>query len=271
MACQVQLAQSVPAETRTLLDDILEPGRLSVMFQPIFELAAPRPTLHAVECLIRGPRGTNLERPAVLFEYVRRKRTEALVDRACISAAFAEASSLAGVPRLSVNVHASTLARDGSFPAFLLDSAARSSIDPGRLIVEIVEHAPPLDVPSFRGALATLRGSGVAIALDDVGLGQSNYKMILDVRPDIYKLDRYLVDSAWSDPYRQVILDSLARMVRRLEARTVAEGVETPQELVAVEAAGIDLVQGYFFAQPLSREDLVTTGFLTGRSPARPA
>ena len=71
----------------------------------------------------------------------------------------------------------------------------------------------------------------MSIALDDVGLGQSNYKMILDVRPDIYKLDRYLVSSAWNDRYRQVILDSLARMVRRLEARAVAEGVETAQEL----------------------------------------
>ena len=267
----MQQARNVPAENRTLLDEILEPGRLSVMFQPIFEVAAPRPTLHAVECLIRGPRGTNLERPAVLFEYVRRRRTEAVVDRACTKTALTEASCLSAVPRLSVNVHASTLARDGAFPAFLLDTAVRSGIDPGRLIVEIVEHAPPLDVPSFRGALATLRASGVSIALDDVGLGQSNYKMILDVRPDIYKLDRYLVDSAWNDPYRQVILDSLARMVRRLEARTVAEGVETPQELVAVEAAGIDLVQGYLFAQPLSREDLLATGLLTGRSPTRPA
>ena len=93
-------------------------------------------------------------------------------------------------------------------------------------MVEIVEHAPPLDVPGFRRALAELREAGLTIALDDVGLGQSNYKMILDVRPDIYKLDRYLVAGAWNDPYRQVILDSLARMVRRLEARAVAEGVE---------------------------------------------
>ncbi|HXY42348.1 MAG TPA: EAL domain-containing protein [Vicinamibacteria bacterium] len=258
----------MPAETHTLLDDILEPGRLSVMFQPIFEVASARPTLHAIECLIRGPRGSNLERPTVLFEYVRRRRAEAAVDRACIRTAFTEASCLGGVPRLSVNVHASTLGRDGSFPAFLLDTAAGSGIDPGRLIVEIVEHAPrEVDVPSFRGALATLRAAGVAVALDDVGLGESNYRMILDVRPDIYKLDRYLVDNAWNDPYRQVILDSLARMVRRLEARTVAEGVETRQELVAVEAAGIDLVQGYFFAQPLSREDLVATGFLAGLPP----
>jgi EAL domain-containing protein (putative c-di-GMP-specific phosphodiesterase class I) len=268
VACRVQQAGFVPTEPTSLLEAILEPGRLSVVFQPIFEVGIGSPTLHAVECLIRGPRGTNAERPAVLFEYVRRKRTEAVVDRACISTALAEAGRMSGVPRLSVNVHASTLGRDATFPGFLLDTAASCGVDSRRLIVEIVVHSPPLDVPSFRGALAALREAGVAIALDDVGLGQSNYKMILDVRPDIYKLDRYLVSSAWNDPYRQVILDSLARMVRRLEARAVAEGVETPQELVAVEAAGIDLVQGFYFAHPLAREDLVASGFLSGRSPA---
>ena len=64
-----------------------------------------------------------------------------------------------------------------------------------------------------------------------------------------------------------MILDSLARMVRRLEARTVAEGVETRQELMAVEAAGIDLVQGFLLAPPLSRAELLATGFLSGLAP----
>jgi EAL domain-containing protein (putative c-di-GMP-specific phosphodiesterase class I) len=259
-------AQPVPTDS-TLLDAILEPGRLSVVFQPIFEVGTARPHLHAVESLIRGPRGTNAERPSVLFEYVRRKRAEALVDRACVASVLAEASRLAIIPVLSINVHASTLGRDAGFPTFLLERARAARVDPGRLIVEIVEHSPPLDVPSFRGALSALREAGVSIALDDVGLGQSNYKMILDVRPDIYKLDRYLVSNAWNDPYRQVILDSLARMVRRLEARAVAEGVETAQELVAVEAAGIDLVQGFYFAQPLTRDALESSGYLTGQAP----
>ncbi len=91
--------------------------------------------------------------------------------------------------------------------------------------------------------------------------------MILDVRPEIYKLDRYLVSGAWNDPYRQVILDSLARMVRRLEARAVAEGVETTRELVAVEATGIDLVQGFLYSQPLTDADLLAAGYLEGRAP----
>jgi EAL domain-containing protein (putative c-di-GMP-specific phosphodiesterase class I) len=256
----------VPTES-TLLDAILEPGRLSVVFQPIFEVGVARPRLYGLECLIRGPRSTNAEHPQILFEYVRRKRAEAVVDRACVATALAEAGRLTSAHKLSVNVHASTLGRDGGFPSFLLEQVCRAKIDPRRMIVEIVEHSPPLDVPSFRAALGSLRDAGVAIALDDVGLGQSNYKMILDVRPDIYKLDRYLVSGAWNDPYRQVILDSLARMVRRLEARAVAEGVETSQELVAVEAAGIDLVQGFLFSHPLSLDAVLAAGVLSGQVP----
>lgn len=251
-----------------LLDSILEPGRLSVVFQPIFQVGDPVPGLFGLECLIRGPRGTNAERPVVLFEYVRRKRAEAAVDRACVATALAEAGRLPGAPRVSLNVHASTLGRDAGFPRFLLDRAQQASVGGGRLVVEIVEHAPPLDVPGFRRALEALREAGVTIALDDVGLGQSNYKMILDVRPQIYKLDRYLVSGAWADPYRQVILDSLVRMVRRLEGRAVAEGVENRRELVAVEAAGIDLVQGYLFARPLSAPDLLAAGHLSSFAPS---
>lgn len=266
VACPVQQAHLVPTDV-TLLDTLLDPGRLSVVFQPIFEVGSGQLSLHGVECLIRGPKGTNAERPAVLFEYVRRKRAEAAIDRACIATALAEAAQFPVPVRLNLNVHASTLGRDLSFPAFLLERAAAAKIPPGMLVVEIVEHAPPLDVPAFRRALAELREAGLTIALDDVGLGQSNYKMILDVRPDIYKLDRYLVAGAWNDPYRQVILDSLARMVRRLEARAVAEGVEDTSELVAVEAAGIDLVQGFLFARPQPREQLVASGVLTGQVP----
>ena len=252
---------------RTHLDTLLDPGSLSVVFQPIFEVGVGAPQLFALECLIRGPRETNFERPHVLFEYVRRKRAEAAIDRACVETALATAARLPVCPRLSLNVHASTLGRDPGFPAFILERAAAEGISAGSLIVEVVEHSPPLDVPSFRKALAFLRDAGVLLALDDVGLGHSNYKMILDVRPDIYKLDRYLVSGAWNDPYRQVILDSLARMVRRLEARAVAEGVETPRELVAVEAAGIDLIQGFLYSQPLSSPDLLAAGYLDGRAP----
>ena len=92
----------------TLLDTLLEPGRLSVVFQPIFEVGSGRLKLYSLECLIRGPKGTNAERPAVLFEYVRRKRAEGPIDRACVAAALDEAALLPGAMKFNVNVHAST-------------------------------------------------------------------------------------------------------------------------------------------------------------------
>jgi EAL domain-containing protein (putative c-di-GMP-specific phosphodiesterase class I) len=260
-------ARTVPTDP-TLLDRVLEPGQLRTVFQPIFRVGDREPVLFGLECLTRGPQGTNAARPTVLFEYVRRKRAEAAMDRACVAASLHEAKGLPGSPRLSLNVHASTLGRDPGFVTFFLEEAGRGGFDTRRLVVEIVEHAPPLDVPAFRRSLTQLREAGVAIALDDVGLGQSNYKMILDVRPEIYKLDRYLVAGALHDPYRQVILDSLARMVRRLEARAVAEGVEDEHELVAVESAGIELVQGFLLARPMPLQDLVAAGLLDGRAPA---
>lgn len=90
-------AQNVPTEP-TLLDRILDPGQLSVVFQPIFDMGAESPRLFGLECLIRGPRGTNAQRPAVLFEYVRRKRAEAATDRACVATALKEAGELPGMP-----------------------------------------------------------------------------------------------------------------------------------------------------------------------------
>jgi EAL domain-containing protein (putative c-di-GMP-specific phosphodiesterase class I) len=61
---------------KDLLDAILEPGGLRVRVQPIVEVHGEEWRLHGVECLMRGPKGTNLESADILFEYVRRKREE---------------------------------------------------------------------------------------------------------------------------------------------------------------------------------------------------
>jgi len=236
---------------RNLLDRILEPGELSVVFQPIFEMGAPRRKLHAIECLIRGPRGTNLESADLLLEYVRCKREENLVDRVCVETALAAARALPGCPRLCLNVHASTVGRGESFVQSLVDTAQRNEVALARLTIEIVEHAPPWDEAGFLRAIALLRELGVRIALDDIGLGQSNYKMILDTRPDYYKVDRYIVHGCHADSYRQAILESIAELARKFSGQVVAEGVEQESELETVLGVGIDLIQGYLLSTAL--------------------
>jgi EAL domain-containing protein (putative c-di-GMP-specific phosphodiesterase class I) len=247
---------------RCLLDRLLESGGLSPVFQPIFRIQGPERSVHALECLTRGPKGSNMESASVLFEYARRKREEARVDRACLGAALAAARALPGDPDLGINVHASTLGRDHGFAAFVGALAREHAIAPSRLIVEIVEHAPYWDRQGFCGALDGLRRDGVRIALDDVGLGQSNYKMILDCRPDYLKVDRYLVKGCHADRTRQAVLESVAHLADRLGARVVAEGVEDAADLEAVTALGIDLVQGFLFSPPVAAAALVASGLL---------
>jgi len=245
-----------------LLDTLLEPGGLTVHFQPIVEIVGSTHHVYGFESLIRGPKGTNLESADVLFDYVRRKREESLVDRACVRAAFEAARGLTGSPRISVNVHASTLGRDHEFLVFLGDVADVNAIALSDLTVEIVEHAPPWDGRSFLGALDGLRRIGVRIALDDVGLGQSNYRMILDCRPDYFKIDRYFADGCSKDPYRQAVLESIAELARKFGGRAIAEGVEEPEDLAAISEIGIDLVQGFLFSRAEPVEKLVEKGFL---------
>ena len=207
----------------------------------------------------------------MLFEYVRRKRAEAAVDRACVATALADAAHLPAEPRLSLNVHASTLGRDTGFPSFLLDRASDARIDPHRLIVEIVEHSAAPRRAQLPRALTELRDAGVAIALDDVGLGQSNYKMILDVRPDIYKLDRYLVSGAWSDPYRA----GHPRLARAHGAPPRGPrrggGCRGPPGAGGGRGGRHRPRPGLPVRPPLSSADLLAAGYLTGRAPAAAA
>ncbi|HYO78081.1 MAG TPA: EAL domain-containing protein [Thermoanaerobaculia bacterium] len=239
------------------LNRILEPGGITSLYQPIMHVDGVT-RLAGFECLSRGPKGTNFESAKVMFEYVRLKREETLVDRACVAAALASAprdSSAGGEPlRFTLNVHASTLGRDHDFPEFVCEAASANGITCEQLTVEIVEHAPPWDSLGFAAALDRLRDTGMRISLDDVGLGQSNFKMILDVRPDFLKLDRYFVESCNADPNRQAVIDAVANLATHFGAQVIAEGVDSDAVAEVLQKFGVRYMQGYLFAEPLTAE-----------------
>jgi EAL domain-containing protein (putative c-di-GMP-specific phosphodiesterase class I) len=245
-------------EHEGLLDAIGKPGSLSVQFQPVLDVRGLRIRTHYLEALVRGPRGTALEPPAILFDHARKQNQEAAVDRACLEAIFAAASVFPPEAMLGVNVHASSLARDEGLVDFLAAQLARRQLSARRLIVEIVEHAPPWDVVTFRTALKRLRGLGARIALDDVGLGQSNYMMVVECLPDYLKVDRYFVAGCHRDFHRKAVLASIAHLARPFGARVVAEGVEQVADLVVLKRLGISLVQGFLFGGPAPAAELVS-------------
>jgi EAL domain-containing protein (putative c-di-GMP-specific phosphodiesterase class I) len=240
----------------TQMEMLLEPGRLETVFQPVFQLQPRgRRRYHYLEALTRGPVGTNLRSAGVLFEYARRKGRAAEIDRLCVAGALRSAGRLPNAPSLGLNVHASTLERDFEFVAFLLSGAESHGLAAASLVLEIVEHSPHCSGRRFEEALRALRDAGVSVALDDIGLGHSNYRMLLDCRPDYLKIDAYITRGCHEDPGRIAVLESLVLLAEKLGARLIVEGVEQPEELALLESLGVELVQGFLrgIPQPGSR------------------
>jgi EAL domain-containing protein (putative c-di-GMP-specific phosphodiesterase class I) len=154
----------------------------------------------AYECLTRGPRGSNFEQAQVLFDYVRLKHDEPAVDRA----ATPDSCRSCWTPRAS-------------------------GVAPRQLIVEIVEYAPVRNDPVL-ASVSALRAAGVRIAVDDIGLGHSNLRMILDVHPELFKIACYF------------------------GAVTIAEGIEEERDVAPLVDCGLSLIQGYFFGKPVMVE-----------------
>lgn len=103
----------------------------------------------------------------------------------------------------------------------------------------------------------------VLIAMDDAGAGYSGLRHILDIKPDIIKLDMSLTHTIDKDATRHALATALISFGRKMGIAIVAEGVETASELRTLNTLGADCAQGYFLQRPMSIE--VLTQFLAVR------
>lgn len=241
--------------TSSMLDVLLSPGALTTRFHPIVRETGGVASVFAFECLSRGPAGTNFEKADVLFEYGRRKSAEVALDRACVSQALATAASMGGKYDLALNVHATTLSRDAGFARDLALLAKGFDVLPRQIIVEIVEHLPVLNRRDFAASLASLRELGFRIALDDVGLGYSNFQMMIEAAPDYLKIDRAFIHGADRTTCRAAVIESILAFANRVGGKVVAEGVEDEADRGYLLSLGIELLQGYHYAHPLTADE----------------
>jgi EAL domain-containing protein (putative c-di-GMP-specific phosphodiesterase class I) len=116
--------------------------------------------------------------------------------------------------------------------------------------LEITESVPLKYFEQCHSVLAEVRKKGIMLAIDDLGAGYSNLKYISDLSPDLVKLDRELVADLRGGSRQFRLLQSIVHLCHEMEAKVVAEGVETLVELALVRAAGVDYAQGYLLARP---------------------
>jgi EAL domain-containing protein (putative c-di-GMP-specific phosphodiesterase class I) len=218
---------------------------LRTVFQPIYELGAEGiASLYGYEALTRGPERTALESPQELFRYARSRGREAELDLACAHAAFRASRELPASTRLFVNLQMRSLARDGDFPARLLHAAQRSGVDAKNLVVELVERQVVRPSQELIGALEELRAAGALIAVDDFGVGLTTLELVIAFSPDFIKLDGAILQGVAADRRRRVVVQAVVDMAVKLDARVVAEGLESTADVLMASRLGVALGQG---------------------------
>jgi EAL domain-containing protein (putative c-di-GMP-specific phosphodiesterase class I) len=220
------------------LPDVLRFGDLSVVFQPIVSLRTMRP--FAYEALVRS-NSPHWSGPPNLFDEAIRTRFVGALGRAIRELAVL---GCADTP-LFLNVHPNEF--DESWlvqpddPIFQHDQP---------IYLEVTESVPLTHFAFCHSVLREIRGKGVSLAVDDLGAGYSNLKYIVDLRPEIVKLDRTLVADVAKDRRLQVLVRHMVRLCQDLGARVVAEGIEQEEEMRALVDLGAHYGQGYYFARP---------------------
>jgi EAL domain-containing protein (putative c-di-GMP-specific phosphodiesterase class I) len=154
---------------------------------------------------------------------------------------------------VSINVSPVQLGSD-EFVENLFAEMAAAGVIPSDIVLEITETTPILDLEPAQARLRTLQNAGVAISVDDYGIGHSSLFRLELLRADELKIDQSLVKSESTEV--RAHMAGVIEFAHARGIRVVAEGVETAKQLDAVTALGCDRAQGFLLARPMSQREL---------------
>ncbi len=227
-------------QMRCRILDVINNERLTMVGQPIVELQNGNTVGYELLARVNGPQPL---RPDTLFDQAARVGLANTLGEMTV-AHTREVMSRAG------NDHFITL---NLTPEFILQADLCSLFgkdDLDNLVVEITEHAIIKDYAALRDRLAPLRKRGARVAIDDAGAGYASLRHILQLMPDIIKLDISLIKDIDQDAERQALASALISFSRCRNYHLIAEGVERAGELATLQSLGTEWGQGYLFARP---------------------
>lgn len=230
------------------LNEVIGAGQPHMVYQPIFGLDDGRVT--GVECLSRfqtQPART----PDIWFNEASSVGRGPELELRAIRTALTELADITGDFYIAINSSPRTLMHMELHDLLLQH-------DPERIVLEITEHDHVDDYGALLRALEPLRARGVRVAIDDAGAGYASMRHILNIQPELIKLDISLTQNINGDAMRRALASALVEFGRSTGSVIVAEGVETAEEMETLYALGVRRIQGYHLAPPLARNDLAT-------------
>ncbi len=240
-------------------------------FQPIFRREDR--TVAAIEALLRWTNRRTGERipPNQFIAAAERSGIIGRIDQWVFANIAEHVSRLRarGIdpPLVMINMSPVTL-EESRFLAWIDDVLRKFPNVGGCFCIEITEGVVVADRARLCETFRHLGERGIRTAIDDFGTGQTSVALLRDIPASFIKIDRSYVAGIEHDPQAMAIVSTIVRLSRELGVEVIGEGVETEQQLAALETAGCDLIQGYLWARPMAASEIEDL-LLAERQPER--
>ncbi|MDE5892532.1 MAG: EAL domain-containing protein [Acetatifactor sp.] len=253
-------------KTEIMIRSAIEEDRIEVFFQPIYSTQQHRFVSAEALARIRNQDGTIV--PPGSFIPVAEKNGlisrigESVFDKTC---AFIQKNQLReryGIEYVEVNLSVRQCEDPGLAKTYI-NIMEKHRLDPSCINLEITESASIKLRDNLLENMRQLMDYGVKFALDDFGNGESNLNYIVDMPVSIVKFDRDMSQSYFSSQKAKFVMEAAMHMIHDMKLEIVSEGVETKEQAEAIEALGIEYIQGYYFSRPLPEEEFLE--FVAGK------
>ncbi|PYQ62650.1 MAG: hypothetical protein DMF58_01150 [Acidobacteria bacterium] len=228
------------------LRDIIRRRRVTTLFQPIVD--AKDLSIFGYEILTRGPSHSSFLNSDMLFSFAREMKLAWGLEAVSLECALRRLRSFDLTDRkFLLNLEAEMFA-ESEFR--IHEVVSFFSEHRGHFVFELTERAAIEDYQVFRRLLDEFRSKGIEVAIDDAGSGYASLEAIAALAPDYLKVTKGLVSTLAREPIKQDLVRMLVELAGKINAKTIAEGIETTEEYETCRELGIDLLQGYFLAHP---------------------
>ena len=236
------------SELSSELIRILDRQDLESYFQPIVDVK--NKNVIAYEALVRGPKGSKLRRPDLLFKVAAWNGLEMELDK-LTRRKHLENFKKSGFKDVFLTVNL------GPFAPMFIDEVDRDmkrlGIPPEKVIWEISERTYIDDFMAFLKVIEFLVGRGYRVAVDDFGAGPTTFKLTFSIDSNFIKVDKDIVKNVHEREDRQILLYKLIQCFYRPDNVLVTEGVEKLEEFRTLVKLGYRFFQGFFFFKPSPR------------------
>ena len=241
------------SEIENIMEEAIKNKEFEVYYQP--QISTKTEKMEGAEALVRWKKDEKMISPSEfipIFEknYFIIKLDEYVYERVCKNIQEMK-KQIKEIPKISVNISKESLL-EKDFLEKYMKITEQYGISPNDIEIEITERTTVDNNIDMKEILEEIKEKGFSIAIDDFGSGYSSLNMLEMLPIDMIKIDKSFIDRIGEKSETINLLEIILLISKKLNLKTVAEGVEKSEQVAYLKKESCDFIQGYFYAKPLS-------------------